>query len=188
MTKPINLSANDLECLEIGRNVKLAGMRLAIGVLREQMELLERQAHPPAVNGTIKPAMLRTLEKAGIELPQLPAPARRGRPPGKSRGMKGYWAKMTPEQRGAEMQRRKDVTAGVAPARDPRTKPAQPEVPRVKLVQPNHPRNANHPKHAEWLAKMRKANKKSWAGLTPAERRARNATMLKGRGLKPKES
>jgi hypothetical protein len=180
MTKSINLSANDLECLEIGRNVKLAGMRLAIGVLREQMEFLERQAHPPAVNGTIKPAMLRTLERAGIELPQLPAPAKAKR----TKAAKGYWAKMTRAERSAEMRRRQAVAAGTESAR-PRVKLAQSGQPR-KLVQPNHPRNTGHPKHEEWLAKTRRANRKSWASMTPEARKARIAAAQAGRGLKPK--
>ena len=110
MTKS-ELSANDLECLEIGRNVKLAGMRLAIGVLREQLELLEQQQRPPSVNGAIKPAMLRTLVKAGIELPvpkrQLPAPKRKKyKKKVVSSGIKNYWARMTPEERSTEMKRR----------------------------------------------------------------------------------
>jgi hypothetical protein len=179
MTKSINLSASDLECLEIGRNVKLAGMRLAIGVLREQMELLERQAHPPAVNGTIKPAMLRTLEKAGIELPQLPAPAKAKR----TKAAKGYWAKMTHAERSAEMRRRQAVAAGTEPAK-PRVKLAKPG--KRKLIQPNHPRNPDHPKHAEWLAKTRRANRKSWASMTPEARKARIDAAQAGRRLKPK--
>jgi hypothetical protein len=115
--------------------------------------------------------MLRTLEKAGIELPQLPAPVKAKR----AKLMKGYWAKMTAAERSAEMARRKEVTQEKRAAK-----------PRVKLVQPNHPRNAGHPKHEEWLAKTRRANRKSWASMTPEARKARIDAAQAGRGLKPK--
>jgi len=44
-----------------------------------------------------------------------------------------------------------------------------------------HPRDPKHPKHDEWLAKMRKTQKKYWANMTVAQRKARSANMNAGR-------
>jgi hypothetical protein len=44
-----------------------------------------------------------------------------------------------------------------------------------------HPRDPNHPKHAEWAAKVSKAQKKRWGKLTVAERKAQLARMTAGK-------
>ena len=55
-----------------------------------------------------------------------------------------------------------------------------------RLVQPNHPRNPDHPKHAEWLVKIRKRSRGFWDKLSPAKKKARLATMLAARRAKQK--
>lgn len=55
--------------------------------------------------------------------------------------VKAYWARMTPEERAAEMRRRDMI----------RAKKATP-----KKAARNHAQNPNHPKHAEWLEKRKK--------------------------------
>lgn len=77
---------------------------------------------------------------------------------------KGYWAQFTPEERVAEMRRRREVQMA------------------NKAV---HPRDPRHPGHAEWLRTVGKAAKKSWAKLTPAQKRDRLAKMAAGRNGKP---
>ena len=171
MTKPPDISDMDAECLRLGRGVLLTGLRHAVKILQAQIAQVEAGMYvpPPQIgNGTrgIRPAMQRTLESAGIVAPGLPAPGRkkRGKPHG---GIKGYWAKMTPAERSVEMKRRLAKSSHAA-------------------KQPNHPRNANHPKHKQWLAKMKKAMRKSWDGLTPTVREQRIAASLAGRGVKRK--
>jgi hypothetical protein len=195
MTKPVLLSESDLECLQMGRSIKVAGMKLVVNMLQAQIELTEKQLHatgaePPVIsegmhvaNGlsAIKPSMLRTLAEAGITPLGLPAPEikvrkKRGlKPRQAAKIMKGYWAGMTPEQRSIEMQRRKDVTLAKRAGKVVK-----------KLKQPNHPRNADHPKHKQWLAKVRKRSRETWANYSPTVREARINRALEGRGVVPK--
>jgi hypothetical protein len=175
------MTNEDLECLQLGRGVKLAGLKLAAGILQKQIKLMEGQLGIPGiapVNGPIRPAMQRTLEAAGIAPPGLPAPKkRRGRPPKifdtkVSKAAKGYWAKMTPAERSTEMKRRQAKWKAGAMVK--------------RTIQPNHPRNKDHPKHKQWLAKMKKAMRKSWDSLTPTVREERIKAALGGRGVKRK--
>ena len=98
-----------------------------------------------------------------FKLPELAAPNGRA----KSTGMSAYWAKMTPEERSAEMQRRADMRKGVTPA--------------VKLRPGLHPRDPEHPGHEKWLAGVRKRSRKFWASLSPAQRKERLRKMQAGR-------
>lgn len=157
MTKPPDISDMDAECLRLGRGVLLTGLRHAVKILQTQIAQVEAGMYvpPPQIgNGArgIRPAMQRTLDLAGARLatdertsllgPLLP------RQPNKKRGstkrikdgsgIKAFWAKMTPAERSAEMKRRM-VKSG-------RT-----------VKQPNHPRNKDHPKHKQWLAKITEA-------------------------------
>ena len=95
-----------------------------------------------------------------------PAPER-GRPAG-SKNRRYGWSD-DPEERKAEMARRMAGT---------------PKKPAVKL----HPRDAAHPEHAAWVRKMRKANKKMWAALTPKQRTERAAKAAAGRAAKKKQT
>jgi hypothetical protein len=170
MTKPVDLSDADVQCLQMGRSIMLVGLKRAAQILSEQIHLRESELRSTefdlkqALNGAgeIKPSMQRTLELAkanlatGQELLLEGMPKKRGRPKG-SVGVKAYWASMTQEERNAEMRRRR----------------AMRRPPTVKLVQPNHPRNADHPDHAKWVAKMRRVNRRTWNNLTPAARKAR---------------
>jgi hypothetical protein len=189
MTKPVLLSQGDLEDLQLGRSMRLAGMKHAVRILQSQIELTEKQLHAGDVldvdvmsvsNGTevIKASMVRTLAKAGIA---LPAPSAKRRVVKSKRdkrvggdGIKGYWAGMTEKERSAEMKRR------YAKRRVDRAL-------KTATNQPNHPRNPGHPKHEEWLAKMRKAMRKTWKNLAPEERERRIGAALAGRGAKRKQ-
>jgi hypothetical protein len=82
---------------------------------------------------------------------------------------RAYWAKMTPAERKAEMQRRTEV----------RNKRWEAEANWEKL----HPRDPRSPKHAAWIKKMRKVSKAKWDGMTPAERQARSEQMRAGKHL-----
>jgi len=90
--------------------------------------------------------------KARLMTLQGGAPARRGRPPA------------DPEARSREMKRRIAVSRGKA-------------VPKSAT----HPRDRNHPEHAAWLRKMKRAQKKRWEAMTPIVREAQLATMAAGR-------
>lgn len=166
------LNENDLECLRMGRAMMLAGMRNAVRVLHEQIDQVERQLYvPPPSNGVIKPSMQRTLAKIGIALPAEAEAApvrRRGRGRGRRRkAAAGYWARLTPEQRSIEMRRRRAVS-------------------KAKHPKASHPRYPGHPGHEEWLNNMRKATRKAWNNLTPAEREARLKKAQAGRYAKSK--
>jgi hypothetical protein len=168
--KQDDLTENDLQCLKMGRAVMLTGLRLATDILAEQIAIVEGQLHAAANghdDGKIKMSMQRTMAKIGHPLPELPAPVVK-----RKRAASGYWAKMTPEERKAEMSRRYQMRGK--------------KKSRKRLVQPNHPRNADHPKHAEWLVKMRVANRASWDRMTPAKRRARAQAAVTARVAKQK--
>jgi hypothetical protein len=45
-----------------------------------------------------------------------------------------------------------------------------------------HPRDPKHPDHGKWVAKMRKAQKKVWKNMNPAQREARLVAMAQGHG------
>ena len=72
------------------------------------------------------------------------------------------WNGMTAEQRSVEMKRRKAMAAA---------KKAPPQ------TAPKHPREADHPDHAKWLAKLRRVQKKHWNSKTKAEKDALIAKM-----------
>jgi len=78
---------------------------------------------------------------------------------------RNYWARMTPEQRRAEMKRRGMVKKGV---RKPKAKASRAKVDVSKL----HPRDARSPKHAAWLETMRQGVRKRMAATTPEQRHA----------------
>jgi hypothetical protein len=190
MTKLTTLSESDYQCLQMGRSIMLVGMKRAQAILAEQINLTQQQLHSTevelktAVNGIseLKPSMKRTMElvrlgTAAVEPAAEEAPpVRRKYTKRSNSGIKGYWASMTAEERAAEMARRKAVTRG---DEESAKKPAM-----KRLVQPNHPRNENHPKHKQWLAKMRRANRRSWDALTPLARQQRIGAALAGRKAK----
>ena len=78
------------------------------------------------------------------------------------RASAGYWAKMTPEQRSAEIKRRRA------------------NITHAKL----HPRDPRHPEHEAWVEKMREVNRKRWASMSKAERKRRSDAMVAGRAKK----
>jgi hypothetical protein len=177
MTKPPDISDIDRECLRLGRGVLLTGLQHALQIIQTQIQMLETEAFVPASETAIRPAMARTLALIGAS-----EPPKRGRPPKvpatlsrvrsrSGKGIKAYWAAMTPEERSTEVKRRKQLA-------NPRGKP---------VAQPNHPRNKDHPKHKEWLATMKKAMRKSWGSLTPTVREEHIKAALAGRGVKRKQ-
>lgn len=97
-----------------------------------------------------------------------PAAAKRGRPAavkGAKLDARGTsWAGMSEEERSAEMKRRR--------ALGERNKAAK-----AKL----HPRDAAHPEHAAWREKMRAAQQKRWASLSPAQKKQQQRNMAKAR-------
>lgn len=86
---------------------------------------------------------------------------------GRGKAARGYWARMTAEERAAEMQRRILVHQGKAPSSRA-----------AGDVNSLHPRDARSPRHAAWVKKMRKANLERWASYTPEERAARVASSI----------
>jgi len=138
-----------------GRASVIIGMQKAIDIL--QAALNQMRAEMRAEMAAIREAPLPTVRlalDASVEAPK------RGRPP-KSAPRDGpgrYWDSLTPEERSAEMLHRRAVRAGLAESRK-----AKPKGPRK-----SHPRYADHPGHAAWLAKMRKASKARWANYRAA--------------------
>lgn len=82
--------------------------------------------------------------------------------PRKSKAVAGYWANLTPEQRTAEMKRRKEVAEQNAAA---------------KL----HPRDPRHPGHAKWKTNIGDATRNAWSKLSAKEKKARIQKALDGR-------
>lgn len=78
---------------------------------------------------------------------------------------KGGWASMTPEERSAEMKRRRAVAE--------QNKQLGPMV--------NHPRDPRHPNHDRWIANLRKSQKKYWNNMTPAQKKAKIAALAVNR-------
>lgn len=87
----------------------------------------------------------------------------------RKRAAAGYWAKMSRAEKTAEMQRRA-LKAG-------RKLRKVAEVDVEKL----HPRDARSPRHAAYVAKLRKGQRKFWDNLTPEERDKRVGQMVKNR-------
>lgn len=147
-------------------------------------EQMGRAALVPGMQHMIE-LMQAQLDEFRRALGQLQEPVRRGPgrpkvdhvdPEVRSRGSASYWAKMTPEERSAEMRRRQQVAAGLKPGRK---MPPKAEAKPLKM----HPRDPRHPGHGAWLKTMRKAQKKAWDRLTPAQRTERQNRMKAGRGL-----
>lgn len=74
-----------------------------------------------------------------------------------------YWARMTVDERSAEMKRRGMVGRKKAAGK------------------PTHPRDPRHPDHEAWTKKLSKRIRASWAKTTPEEHAARVAKMLASR-------
>lgn len=122
---------------------------------------------------------------------------------GKSRGARGPWATMTPEERSVEMKRRmakrKDKvvvkrSSGAlkgywarmtkeerAAEMQRRILVHQGKAPSVRIAADDlerlHPRDPRSPRHAAWLKKMRKISKATWDNMTPEARQARLDSM-----------
>jgi hypothetical protein len=80
------------------------------------------------------------------------------------------WGGMTAEERSAEMRRRIEVRK-------------QNQAAAAGL----HPRDPNHPNHEEWVAKMSKIRKQTWAKKTKAEKEAWKAAMKAGKAKELKQ-
>ena len=112
----------------MGLAAMLPGMVRAHELLGQQIAAMQAQLAGLQNGGGRKPGPQTEQARAKI------AEARRG-----------YWAKMTPEERSAEMKRR----GGIAKKR--------------AEGKPTHPRDPRHPKHAEYVEKLRVAGAARWA-------------------------
>jgi hypothetical protein len=54
------------------------------------------------------------------------------------------------------------------------------EVARSNARKKSHPRDPGHPDHEAWVEKMRKANRRTWKNLSPADRKARIQAAVDG--------
>jgi hypothetical protein len=88
--------------------------------------------------------------------------AKTSRRPSKQKASATYWAQFTPEERTAEMKRRFQVR-------------------QEKKFGKLHPRDSRHPKHAEWVEKLRTSQKKRISGMSVRERKEWNVKMQAGR-------
>lgn len=178
---------------EMGIASLLPGMRYLADQMQEQIRYMEQAlaAHQETREEVLEPK-------------------RRGRPPG-SRTTKGAWAGMTAQQRRVEMRRRQKLAAerkaaGLGPTRrtpmgkswanmtaeersaEMRRRQA---ISRAKLLAgagASHPRDPRHPGHAEWVAKLSKANKKAWGAMSAAARKKRVKRLVEGRHPARKEA
>jgi len=64
------------------------------------------------------------------------------------------------------------------------TQVAEMENPPAAARSPKSPSHADHPDHAKWVAKMRRAQHKKWAGMTEREKKLHLAKMAAGRKKK----
>jgi hypothetical protein len=145
------LTANNTQLIEA---LIAVGMEEAIRVIQTEAEGF----------GPLPPKRGRPFSR-NLSLP--PVPERIPSNPPKSKSKRGkassnYWDKMTPSERSAEMSRRQQVA-------------------QTKRNAKLHPRDSNHPKHAEWIETMRAATKKRWEGMTAAQRKKRLKAMSVGR-------
>lgn len=124
----------------------------------------------------------------------------------KSRASSSFWAKMSAEERSAEMRRRGMVRKDSRKAKLSADKASSssrkgywasmsPEERKAEMrrrievrdkkwaeeaaLEKLHPRDPRSPKHAAWIEKMRAANKANWAKLSPKERAVRVAATRK---------
>ena len=95
-----------------------------------------------------------------------------GSKPNTNSGALQYWARLTPKQRAAEMLRRGMTrTKHVSTSRKADTKAAP----------PTHPRDPLHPKHEEYLQKLRAGVRKRYKNMTPEQRKAQMASAIAAR-------
>ena len=148
------------------RSWTLMGMQAMLPGMIYMHELMAEQiAQMRAVLGQEAEDVPRiTAADLGIE-PEIKTETKRG-----SGDHKSYWEKLTPDERSAEMMRRRAVAEKKKSA---------------KL----HPRDKSHPDHAKWVAKMKKVQRKFWKGLTVAQRKERVAKLaaasVKARSTQP---
>ena len=134
----------------------------------KQNEDNETRAYAQMGMAAMLPGMQRMLELMQREVEEMRQrlnhlqnhqPAKVGRPRRKA-ASSGWPA--DPEERSLEMKRRQKVAA-------------------LKKGKSGHPRDPNHPGHAEWLKKTGRAAKKRWRNMSVRDRKARLAAMAAGR-------
>lgn len=114
----------------------------------------------PGMQYTVE-RMQRMLDEFRAELAALQV----GHHGAKARAGKGAWAGTTTEERSEIAKRRWETRRRNAAAK------AGEKIPGL------HPRDAQHPGHDAWIAKLKVAHKKAWAALTPAEKQAKSDRM-----------
>ena len=136
----------------MGIAAMIPGFQAAVDILQSQLdEMREKLGALQNGNAPKKPGRPRK-EQPPVETGELNA---RGKPL-----KSGYWATLTPEERSAEMRRRREVQ---------------------KANKPTHPRDPRHPDHEAWLKKLRRVAVKRWDAKTPAQKKAHLAKMIAGR-------
>src|SRR5262245_53319583 len=151
--------------IPLGIAAMIPGMQLMLDLMQQQLDEYRHELDQVQQNG--QPNRFAKAGKArwaGMTAAERSAEGHRMRnKQPKNPTMTSYWAQMTPAERSQEVKRRMAMRKPV-----------------VKL----HPRDAAHPEHKKWIAKMRKVNTENWARLTPAERKRRTEAMVAGREKK----
>jgi len=117
------------------------------------------------------PGLVHAHENLGRQIEQLrnmlaDLQAEHPKPKGKRHTV---WSDLNAEQRSVEMKRRRAVAQA-----------------KREAARKLHPRDSEHPKHAEWVQKMSAVTKKNWAALNAREHRARLDRMRAGKGRSKK--
>ena len=142
------------ELSRIGLAALLPGMRRMIELMTKAYEEQHEKLARLQDNGT-------GLTRNGKKTRDRPNPE--GQP--KKKG--GSWGSLTKEERSAEMKRRQQVAETNKRSR------AQ--------VAATHPRDPNHPKHAQWVKNLQKSSKAYWDRMSEAQRKGKTATMVAAR-------
>lgn len=151
------------ELSRIGLAALLPGMRRMIELMTKAYEEQHEKLARLQDNGT---GLTRSGKKLGRPRTTL-AKADVGGEAIKSKSGGASWANMTKEERSAEMKRRQQVAETNKRSR------AQ--------AAATHPRDPNHPKHAQWVKNLQKSSKAYWDRMSEAQRKGKTATMVAAR-------
>lgn len=138
---------------QMGIEATLPGLRLAVNHISDLLRSMEAAAGALSEAGGAATGLKKRGRGEWVDdSPEKRAAVRRG-------NASGYWAKMTPEERKAEMRRR----AKVSLKKGGKMVGLKGKPNRGGAASPNHPSNPKHPQHEAFREKMRQANKRRWA-------------------------
>jgi hypothetical protein len=152
---------------EIGMKACLPGMQYLferigkeLAEFQSMLKLMDELGGPRKVGRPRNVIPAETSIVPAIEAPEFVSVRR-------SIAQKSSWAKMTPEERSAEMSRRRAVG-------------------QAKKTAKLHPRHPDHPEHEAWKGKLAQGRKDAWARKSKAQKAAWLAQMNAGKAKRAK--